>query len=138
MKLEPFPLGRSALRWVMISLVLRHGSWLERLFHVPEICLTMNSRILVGPATIRDLWGEMGRFVPARCRTEKFFLMFVQSLLGGRQFSEVVAQSLLDELEYRKSICTYGRNGSHFRLMEVCDVVARKYSGLLRYRIFLE
>ncbi len=77
----------------------------------------------------------MSRFVPEGRRAEKFFLLFVQALPGGEALSEVVAQRLLSELDHRKGISTYGPNGSHFRLMNVCDVVAREISGLMRFQL---
>jgi hypothetical protein len=133
MRLEPLPLKLSTLRWIMLSLVWRHGSWLERLFHIPEIWLTLHKRIQPGVVTIVGLWNEMDRFVPEGKRAEKVFLLFVQALPGGAALSEVVAQRLLSELDYRKSISAYGPNGSHFRLMNICDVVAREFSGLMRF-----
>jgi hypothetical protein len=135
MKLEPLPLKLSTLRWIMVSLVWQHGTWIERLSHIPEIWLMLHKRIRPGVVTIVGLWSEMGRFVPEGKRAEKVFLLFVQALPGGMALSEVIAQRLLNELDHRKSISTYGHNGSHFRLMNVCDVVAREFSGLMRFAI---
>jgi hypothetical protein len=77
----------------------------------------------------------MGRFVPEGKRAEKIFLLFVQALPGGSVLYEVIAQRLLDELDHRKGISAYGPDGSHFRLMGSPDVVAREFSGLMRYAI---
>jgi hypothetical protein len=133
MKLEPLPLKLSTLRWVMIRLVWKRGSWVERLFHIPEIWLTVRKRIPPGIVTIAGLWSEMSRFSPSDRRDEKIFLEFCQALPGGESLSEVIAQRILDELERRKGIQTYVPGGLRLRLMDVSNVVAREFSGLLRY-----
>jgi hypothetical protein len=80
----------------------------------------------------------MRRFVPKGKRAEKVFLLLVQSLPGGFALSEAVAQRLLYELDYRRGVSTYGPDGSHFHLMEVSDIVAREFSGLLRYAVIFD
>jgi hypothetical protein len=136
MKLEPLPLKLSTLRWIMIRLVWRRGSWVERVFHIPEIWLTVRKRIPPRIVTIAGLWSEMSRFSPSGGRDEKIFLEFCQALPGGESLSEVIAQRILDELDRRKSVRIYGPGGMHLRLMDVPDVVAREFSGLLRYAVW--
>lgn len=133
MKLEPLPLKLSTLRWVMIRLVWKRGSWVERVFHIPEIWLTVRKRIPPGIVTIAGLWSEMSRFAPSDRRDEKTFLEFCQDLPGGESLAEVIAQRILDELDRRKGVQTYGPGGMHLRLMDVTDVVAREFSGLMRF-----
>lgn len=135
MRLEPLPIKLSNLRWMMIRVVWRHSSWIERAFHIPEIWLTLHKRIHIGGVNIVGLWSEMSRFAPEGHRKEKFFLLFVEALPGGKALSELVAQRLLVEIDRRKGICAYGPNGSHFRLMEVCDVVAREFAGMLKFNL---
>jgi hypothetical protein len=135
MKLEPLPLKLSTLRWVMIRLVWKRGSWVERVFHIPEIWLTLRKRIPPGIVTIAGLWSEMSRFSPSDRRNEKIFLEFCRALPGGESLSEVIAQRILDELDRRKAIRSYGSGGMHLRLMNVPDVVAREFSGLLTYSV---
>jgi hypothetical protein len=135
MKLEPLPLKLATLRWTMIRLVWRRGSWLERFFHIPEIWLTLRKRIRPGIVTIAGLWSEMSRFSPGDRRDEQIFLEFCQALPGGESLSEVIAQRILDELDRRKGLRTYVPGGLRLRLMDVSNVVAREFSGLLSYSV---
>ena len=54
---------------------------------------------------------------------------------GGESLSEVIAQRILDELDRRRGVRTYGPGGMHLRLMDVSDVVARDFSGLIRFQL---
>jgi hypothetical protein len=119
----------------MIRLVWKRGSWVERVFHIPEIWLTLRKRIPPGIATIAGLWSEMNRFAPSDRRNEKIFLEFCQALPGGESLSEVIAQRILDELERRRGIQTYVTGGVRLRLMDVSYVVARELSGLMRFSV---
>lgn len=78
----------------------------------------------------------MGRFASRGRRDEKTFLEFCQDLPGGESLAEVIAQRILDELDRRKGVQTYGPGGMHMRLMDVTDVVARNFAGLLRFAVF--
>jgi len=136
MRLEPLPLKLSTLRWIMIRIAWKRGSWTDRVFQILEIWLTLRRRVPPGNVSIIGLWSEMSRYAPRGRRDEKTFLEFCSSLPGGESFSEVIAQRILDEIERRKEVQIYGPGGTHLRLMDVSDVVARDFAGLLRFAIY--
>jgi len=135
MRLEPPPLKLSTLRWIMIGIVWRDGTWVERLVHSPGILLTLRGRLPSGIVSIIGLWSEMSRYAPKGIRSEKTFLAFCRTLPGGEELAEVIAQRILDELNLRREFPPFSPDGTHLNLMSVCDVVARELSGVLRFNL---
>jgi len=135
MRIEPIPLRVGELRAIMIKIIWRHGSWLERLFHTTEILCSSKRRIHYGEMTISSLWSQMIRFLPSGTTEEQFFVLFVKALPHGEKFSQIVSEEINNEINRRSGIQVYSPDGWSFRLPTISQSVARNFSGLLRFRI---
>lgn len=135
MRIEPIPMRIGELRAIMIKIIWRHGSWLERLFHTGEIFYLSKKRICYGEMTLSSLWSQMIRFLPGNIPEEKFFILFVKALPHGETFSQIVKEEIANEINRRNGIQVCSPDGWSFRLPTISQSVAKNLGGLLRFHI---
>lgn len=124
MNSDSYPLEINEFRSVVIKLVWNHSSWLERVFNVAEIFLTLKTRVGLGEKNILKLWNEVRRFAPKGKCDDDFFMAFVGAMPGCSPFIPLLTGQMAVEIERRKAICTGISGGMSIRLGAVSQDLA--------------